>query len=177
MKQRPWAMVVVFAVCLLLVGATGLYLVLHQPSPKSADQPTPAPTPEVFALPTLPPPLADMVFPESAAEYPRDWPADLRYPEPFRLAATSAGFLPGGSSQSWATQLRYPGEPKAAADALAAFFTGKDWKITEQTVLDAGTHVLLIERGANGQSGLVIVDADDSHPGQSKVLATILIKR
>jgi hypothetical protein len=124
------------------------------------------------ASPVLPPALGDVDFPPQVVAYPRDWPADLRYPDQFQPADFSTGVLPDGNQTSWTIKLRGPGSPAESAAALSAFFAQNGWEIAEQSDLDAGG-ILLIVQDKNGGGGLLVIDADPQQAGQSLILAMV----
>ena len=125
------------------------------------------------SLPTLPPPLEDVEFPGQQIPYPDEWPADLHYPESFRLVEAASGVLPEGEFTGWAAKLRFDDDPQSAADQLSAFFTELGWQIVEQTELDSGGILMLIEKGNKEGTGMLIIDPDTTNPGSSKVLTTV----
>lgn len=138
---------------------------------------TPTPTPahentteNMAPDPTLSPPLADVDFPDQVVDYPSDWPGELRYPKDFQPADLASGVFPSGSQVGWSVKLRYPGSPEEAAQALSAFFTQQGWQVVEQTGLDSGGFLLIIEKGSQG-SGLLVIDSNPT--GGAVVLATI----
>jgi hypothetical protein len=129
-------------------------------------------TPPDVLVATFPPPLANVEFPTQIAEYPTDWPVELRFPEEFTLADTSSGKLPEQDSVGWSAKLRYHGDPKSAADALSAFLIEQGWQIGQRTDLDSGGVLVLIEKDGGG-SGIIVIDSDISDLTYSNIVATV----
>jgi hypothetical protein len=127
------------------------------------------PTPIV----TFPPPLANVEFSVDAVDYPRDWPAELRYPEAFTAVELSSGVLPGGDARGWAAKLRYEGDPKSAADLLTSFLAARGWQIAERTELDSGGLLVLLETNGKEGTGIVVIGPDPNDAGYTRVLATV----
>lgn len=143
----------------------------------SENQPTTTPplgeTPTDILLPTSSPPLAGVEFPLGTVEYPEDWPIELRYPEEFNLVETSSGSLDPGAPKGWAAKLRFEGDVKRAADLLSSFFTENGWQVSERTDLDSGGILIMIERNAGANQGILVIDLDLTDPAYTNVLATV----
>jgi hypothetical protein len=139
----------------------------------SGGQPSDTPIP----LPTLAPVLVDIPFPQQSAEYPSQWPSDLRYPRQFRVVETTMQSAGGKARQGWAAKLRYEGTPAHASENLAAFFSERGWRIVERTELENGGYLLLIARDGASGSGSIVVGADEQDSGAARVLATVFIQR
>lgn len=121
-------------------------------------------------VPTLPPPLIGVDFPDQVIDYPAGWPGDLRFPQEFQPSDFSSGVFPGATQSGWSAKLRYAGSPSNASQALSAFFSNQGWQVIEQDTLDSGGFLLVVEKGTQG-SGLLIVDSDST--GGTLVLTTI----
>jgi hypothetical protein len=126
-------------------------------------------------LPTLAPVLADIPFPQQSAEYPSQWPDDLRYPRQFQVVDTTMQRAGRKARQGWAAKLRYKGTPAHASEDLAAFFSERGWRIVERTELEYGGYLLLIARDGSLGSGSIVVGADEQNSGAARVLATVFI--
>ncbi len=150
------------AILALLTIAGAIYLIytLQSGIPQTSD------------TATLSPPLENVEFPTQAVPYPSDWPAELRFPEQFIVVDLSSGSLPDSPSTGWAAKLRYVGDPKGAATILSSFLRDNNWQIAEDTSLDTGGVLMVIERDNNG-SGIVVMDIDVTTPGNTIIVATI----
>lgn len=133
--------------------------------------------PTELPLATLPPPLAAVEFPTQVIDYPSGWPAQLHYPEQFKLVEAASGELPGGGSPGWAAKLRYKGTPDSAADLLSSFFTSGGWQITDRMELDSGGFLILIERDNKTGTGIVVIDPDPTERSYSRVVAIVFPER
>lgn len=122
-------------------------------------------------LETLPPPLANVEFPEDVNPYPADWPADLRFPESFKTVDFSQGTLPGGTPGK-SVKIRFTGTMQDAADGLRAFLSEKGWKIVDETDLDGEGKVWIIERDGGG-TGMIVIDSQGS--GNIIIIATFYV--
>lgn len=114
-------------------------------------------TPTEMKLETLPPPLANVEFSENGKPYPSDWPADLHFPETFKSIDFSQGTLPGGNKPGISLKMRFNGTIQDAADGLRAFLSEKGWKIVDETDLDAGGKLWIIEKDGGG-TGMIVID-------------------
>lgn len=114
-------------------------------------------TPTELNMETLPPPLVNVEFPEDVKPYPADWPADLHFPESFQTTDFSQGTLPGGAKLGRSVKMRFSGMISDAADGLRAFLGEKGWKIVDETDLDSGGKVWIIEKEGGG-TGMIVID-------------------
>ena len=131
-----------------------------------------SPTDAVAEVATLPPPLEDVEFPTGPAEYPTDWPEALEFPEGFVLADAAGGSLPDATVEGWSAKLRYAGDSSSAAAAVGAFLGVEGWGVVEQTDLDSGGILLLLETSSGG-TGIIVIDVVPSQPGFSLVEVTL----
>lgn len=129
-------------------------------------------TPTEQNLETLPPPLANVEFPEDVKPYPSDWPIDLRLPESFKTVDFSQGTLPGGTKPGKSVKIRFTGTMQDAADELRAFLSEKGWKIVDETDLDSEGKVWIIERDG-GSTGMIVIDSQGS--GNIVIIATFYV--
>jgi len=116
--------------------------------------------PEI-TLETLPPPLENVEFPEDVKPYPVDWPADLHFPESFKSVDFNQGTLPGGNKLGKSLKLRFNGSIQDAIDGLRTFLNEKGWKIVDETDMDTGGKLWIIEKDGGG-TGMIIIDAQGS---------------
>lgn len=118
----------------------------------------------------LRPPLAEVEFPQQVVAYPPDWPAELRYPDPFVLTEVTTAALPDGG-RGWFAKLTYRGSPDDAASVLSSFFVANGWSVERHPVEPSG-FVLLVAKVQQGGQGAVVIGPDEDTP-HTKVLATI----
>jgi hypothetical protein len=138
--------------------------------PASPPTVTPPPTPR--PLNSLPSILAQVPFPTRPLEYPPDWPAALVYPQQFILVDASAGKLPGGTSQTWATKFRFSGQPADAIALLTSHWGANDWQVLDRQQLTGDGTVLLITSLTGDTSGMLVVDSEPGSEGATIVIAT-----
>ena len=119
----------------------------------------------------LPQPLANVEFPAGQAQYPADWPEELRFPPDFVLADASSGTLPEGTTTGWAVKLRIKGNPSEAKQLISEFLKDKGWTAVESDQLDSGGFSLIIKR-ENG-NGIVVIDPDPNISSQTLVIVTV----
>jgi hypothetical protein len=129
--------------------------------------------PTYVPLPTLSPPLASVEFPLEEIEYPYGWPAELQYPNEFALVGASSGSLDPDSPEGWAAKLRFRGGASSACDLLTSFFISKGWQINERTGLDSGGILVMVERNAGANEGILIIDPDPTDPANQNVLVLV----
>lgn len=139
-------------------------------------------TPAVLATPTLttslstlPPPLADVSFPEQTIDYPPEWPEELRFPAPFRLVEVESGPLVAGDKTGWGGKFRFPNEPAAAAEALVTFFEETAWQINEQVELGDGALLLFVSAVDGEGEGMIVVDWEPAAMAGSRLLLTVAV--
>jgi hypothetical protein len=120
--------------------------------------PTENPEPASEAsLEPLPPPLEKVEFPEQAKPYPSYWPEELHFPEAFKPVEFIQGTMPGGIKTNLSLKTRFGGTIENAADDLRAFLAQKNWQIVDETDLDTGGKVWIIQKDTNS-SGIVVID-------------------
>jgi hypothetical protein len=145
--------------------------------PSKAIVETQPPTQRATAISTespvalLPPPLANVDFPVQAIPYPSDWPNDLHYPEQFSVVDAISGTLPESAATGWIAKLRFEGDPSKAVQTLSSFLAEKGWQIAENTELDSGSVLLVIERD-NKSSGIAIIDPDIHDPAFTNIVVS-----
>jgi photosystem II stability/assembly factor-like uncharacterized protein len=123
-------------------------------------------------LSTLPPPLADVHFPDEVTTYPADWPDVLRPPETFTLVETTSGPLLESAVTGRSAKLRFPHEPSVAAGQLEEFLKDIEWQIVERVDLGAGGLLLFIASSDNLGEGIVVIDPDQTEAGTSRIMVT-----
>ncbi len=120
---------------------------------------------------TLPQPLSNVEFPLGQAQYPSDWPDELKFPSPFVLVDSSSGILPEGTTTGWSVKLKFLGNPLEADKLISEFFREEGWTIVESDQLDSGGYSLLIQRGQG--NGIIVMDTDLTNPLQTLIIATV----
>jgi hypothetical protein len=140
------------------------------PTPTELAAPTLSPS-----LPALPPPLADVPFPDETVGYPLEWPEELRLPAPFTLVEAESGPMVAGTKTGWGGKLRFPGEPAAAVAALETFFEETAWQINEQVELGDGAWLLFVSAIDGEEEGMVVVDRGPAPTEGSRLLLTVAV--
>jgi len=131
--------------------------------------------PTLPVISTLSPPLQNVYFPPIEVAYPDGWPIKLQYPDQFTLVEANSGVMPENNTIVWAVKLRYEGDPQSAASLLLNYFTEINWQIAEQTTLDSGGILLLIEENNKG-TGILVIDSEKENPDFTTIVATIFQK-
>jgi hypothetical protein len=127
---------------------------------------------QVVALSTLPPPLKDVAFPQQTITYPANWPVEIRFPDTLSLVEATSGTLPDSATTGWGAKFRYSGNPQAAGGVVISALNAMGWRLEEQTELDSGGMLLVVQNDTGG-TGIIVIDTDPVAPGSSLVVTTL----
>lgn len=123
-------------------------------------------------IPTIPPPLEGVDFPDESIQYPSEWPVELHYSSEFLPLEAEQGMLPDKTSTAWIAKHRFLGSPDDAALLLIDHYSSDGWEVVSYP-LDSGGALVTLTRNNGTSTGTLLIDSDSQDIAATVVLTTV----